>query len=571
METISLSDWLDNHLIKYSLRKDIVVIPSFGRCLIQQEYDHIFKVSAGGEVRFNSLENISFLKADEIDYIVFPFGRRWYYVNVSEDPAEMEFHILRFVGECTEKTAQTFYPLGIHTGYDLLNGSGSLSDWSKKAKFLGYKGLAVCDENTFASSLELQRTAQSEDIKFCFGYSLTIKVGNEQIGVKVYSSTQKGFQNLLRLQKAVAVDNYESKVIDMISLLQCAEGNCIVFDKWTGEWLSNNKNLIQDFIEAFDGWVFFQVDLSEYKADRFDSSLLMSQKLYFDNFYLGGLDYEFNLRPILLQDVYYLDKEDSNTKIILNKIASGASHKQSDAQYLKSFKELYSEFRATFSEKYGDEVFYDMCASTADIMENAVAAYDLSENYAPKYDMSSKEKEKYGTTLNMFHTLIEEGFKRLVPEGEEDLYRERLEYEKYVIESTDNIDYILIQRDEINWALEHGILTGVRGSACGSLLLYLMNITLIDPIKYNLMFERFLLPERGGLEAMETTKLVGTIDSKDWVEIEMEDGQIMKIDNDALLLVERDGERIEVYADELQLDDDIVWDRKDELHYLNLP
>lgn len=571
---VSLKEWLDDHYITYTLRNDLVVIPGFGRCLIQDEYEHIFKTDkATGEVIFNSIENIAFLKGDDINYIVFPFGRRWYYVDINEAPSDQQFHILRWVGNTPEQeTKVDFYPLGIHSGFELLNGSGLMKDWCAKTKWLGYKGLGVADRNTFAASLDLQTSASAKELKYVFGYSLTINMGNEKIGAKIYSHTVQGFRNTLRIQKIVAVDNIETKDIDYITLLNHAEGNVLVFDKLTGNWLANNADddVLDSFISAFDGWVYFQVDTTEYKADRIDSQVLISLKAYFDHFYLGGLEYKKNIRPVLIQDVYYIDKEDWKTKIILNKVDTGAAHEQSDKQYLKTLDELYDEFADLFSDKYSDEVFDDMCEATADIVENAEAFYDLTENYAPKYDMTPEEKEKYGNTLNMFHQLIEKGFKKLVPEGEEAKYRERIEYEKYIIESTDNVDYALITWDELNWAQRHGILTGIgRGSAGGSLLLYLMGITYIDPLKYGLIFERFLLPERGGLAPEDVTKVQPNIESSEYIELTADNGEVYKFDIDAKFRINRNGEMMTVFADELQIDDDILWDRRDELFTIN--
>lgn len=570
VQPVTLQEWLDNHYITYSLRKDVLVIPGFGRCLIQDDYDHIFKQDKDGNVLFNSIENISFLKADDIGYIVFPFGNRWYYVDVQQDPAEMQFQILRYVGDSPKFKHQClFYPLGIHSGYELLNGSGLLKDWCSKVKFYGYGGLSVADRNTMASSLDLQQSATAKELKYCFGYSLTIKIGEDKVGAKLYAATQTGFRNMLRVQKIINVDNIDTRDIDLISLLNHAEGNTLVFDKWSGHWLSHNKGILQDIVKAFDGWVYFQVDTTEYRADRFDSAMLLSLKAYFDNFYLRDLEYVMNVRPVIIQDVYYLDKEDWNTKVILNKIDTGASHEQSYGQYLKTLDELYDEFRAIFSDKYDDDVFYDMCESTADIIENATAAYDLTDNYAPVYNMTPEEKAKYGTVLNMFNQLIEEGFKKLVPEGEEELYRERTEYEKHVIMETDNVSYLLIQRDEVNWARQNGILTGIgRGSAAGCILLYFLGVTGIDPIKYNLIFERFLVPERAGLVAEQTTILAEDIESSDYYEIELENGKLLRLDKDAELLVLRGDEQLRVYADELQKDDCIQFDNRDLLFSL---
>ena len=571
METMTLRDWLDCHYITYSIRKDILVIPEFGRFLIQENYDHIFKQNKDGSAVLNITENPAYLIADEIFYVTFPFGKRWYYVDIRKPAEEQQFNILRYVGPSPKyKHECLFYPLGIHSGYELLNGSGLMKDWCAKAKFLGYEGLSVADRNTLAVSLDLQQSANNVGLRFCFGYSLTIKIGDTRVGAKVYSATQEGFRNLLRIQKIVAVDNEDNKEIEYIDLLNHAAGNTLVFDKLSGGWLAEKWELLVDIKRAFDGWVYFQVDVTEYRADRIDSAVLVSTKAYFDAYYMGDLKYYMNIRPVLIQDTYYLDKEDWKTKIILNKIASGAAHEQSHDQYMKTIDELYDEFRSVFSDKYDDDVFYDMCEATADIIENATASYDLTENYAPKYDMTPEEQKKYGTTLNMFNQLIEEGFKKLVPDGEEEKYRERVEYEKYIIMSTDNVDYCLITWDELNWAQKNGILTGIgRGSAGGSLLLYLLGITKIDPLKYDLIFERFLLPERGGLAPMDVTKIESNIESNEYVEILLRNGQTIRFDKDAEFLVERDGVRSVVYADELEEDDDIIWDRKDELFTLD--
>ncbi len=406
MEAISLNDWLDNHNITYTIRHDLLVIPEFGRCLIQTDYEHIFKTDkTTGEVTFHYQENPTFLKGDDIFYVVFPFGNRWYYIDIRDEPTTIQFHVLRWVGKTPEQeTKVDFYPLGIHTGYELLNGSGLLPDWCAKAKWLGYRGLGVTDKNTLAATLDLQTSATSKELRYIFGYSTILDLGSEKIGVKIYAHTQMGFRNLLRIQKIVAVDNVENKRVGYVELLNLSKGCVLVFDKWCGGWLANqakgDSDCLDSLIQAFDGWVYFQVDVTEYKADRIDSQVLISQKDYFDTFYQGGLNYLKNVRPVLIQDIYYIDHEDWKNKIQLNKVDYGSSHEQSEMQYMKTLDELYDEFAAVFSDKYSDEVFDDMCYATADIVENAEASYDLTENYAPRYDMTPEEKEKYGDTYN---------------------------------------------------------------------------------------------------------------------------------------------------------------------------
>lgn len=566
-----LEKWLEDNHISYNMRGDMLYVKNWGKALIQDMADrqHIFTKNKNGDTVFYATESLEVLKADEIWYIVFQFGNSWYYVDIREE--KVTFHILKYIGCVQEQeTKCLFYPLGIHTGYELLNGSGSLSVWADKAKFLGYGGIGICDENTFAGSLDLQKECEKRGIKYCFGYSLTVQIGLERVGAKIYASSHGGFRNILRIQKAINIDR-EDKLIDFFDLMKFSEGNSIVFDKWSGIWCATHKDDIRVFAKAFDGFIYFQVDLSEYRANRIDEKLLESIKAYFDNFYQGDGVYDCDLLPVLIQDMYYPDADDYKSKIILNKIDVNAAHEVSHKQYMKTLDELFDEFDTMFSNKYDESVFYDMCQSTCDIAESSHCKYDMSENYAPKYDMTDDEVLMYGNVHNMFNSLLEKGFKELVPNDQEDIYRQRLEYEKYVIESTDNIDYFLITRDEINFAQKVGILTGIgRGSAGGCLILYLLHITNIDPIKWGLIFERFLLPERGGLSPEYVTKICDDkIKSNECYALKLENGKEYRFDKDAQFLVKRDGEAISVYADELQENDDILFDNKDMLFTLN--
>lgn len=576
-----LIQWLDANHIAYNVRKDVIFVEGWGKALFQDmsKREHIFKTTNDGDTVFSCVENIDFLKADEIFYVIFKFGNRFYYQDIREE--KPNFQLMKYLGSAKKGDIDCdFYPLGVHTGYELLNGSGSLVNWCKKAKFLGYEGLGIADRCTMAATLDLQREATKLGLRYTFGYSLTIAVGDSKVGAKIYSNTQRGFENMLRIQKAVCVDR-EDGIIDYAQLVRYADGNCLVFDKWSGQWLVENEDKIDGFMDAFEGFVYFQVDTTEFRANRIDEQTLFSIKAFFEHFYKGSffvehdsfeteIRYEHNLRPVLIQDMYYLDADDWMNKVVLNKVDTGAAHEQSYGQYMKTLDELYDEFRALFSEKYGDDVFFDMCESTCEIAENSEAAYDLTENYAPKYIMTEDEIVRYGDTHNMFLQLIEEGFKELVPRGQEEIYRERVEYEKYVIESTDNCDYYLITWDEVNWARKNNILVGVgRGSAGGCVISWLLHITMIDPIKWGLLFERFLLPERGGLEPAEVTKMQPEVMSQDYIELTLENGRTYKFDYDAQFRVKRGDDVIEVYADELREDDDIILDRKDELFTIN--
>lgn len=564
-----LIEWLDRNKIQHNIiDEEVIEIPGMGQLFFEdtEKINSIFRLNPDGELIFNSVEEPQVLMNEGINFIVFKFGNNWYYTDLRKDFA---LNILKYVGVHQEPVHNVeFVNLGVHTPYELLNGSFMPKEWVKKAKYLGHKALGVCDKNTMASLYAFQRDCEAAGINPIFGYSLEITDGVTKFGGKVFVQSQKGLRNLLRIQKAVMVDS-EDKTIYIQELLDHAEGNVFVFDKYSTEWIEANiHEWVEDILKAFDK-VYFQVDLSEYKAERIDIRVLESTKAYFHNVEAVSV-----IKPILLSDCYYLDKDDAKNKIILNKVAEGAAHEQSDDQYFKDVDEHYALFEQLFDANRYDipALFAQCCENTVKVANGAVARFDNTRNYMPEYDMTDEEKAKYGTTHNMFNQLLEEGLQRLVPAEKQEEYRKQMEYEKYIIESTNNVDYLLVQYDTVNFCKRNGILVGCgRGSAAGSLLLYLLGITLIDPIKYDLIFERFLLPERAGLYPAQTTIIGEDIESTKYIEVELEGSHKLLIDVDAQLIVKREGENepIIIYADELQEEDDILFDNKDELFTIN--
>ena len=564
-----LLEWLDANKIQYEILDDEVVnVEGLGKMYYEDTnlISSIFRTDLQNNVKFNATENIETLHDEEIFYIVFKFGDNWYYYDTRK---EFKFNILKYIG--TRKKCehdQPFVNLGVHTPYELLNGSFSIGDWVKKAKYLGQKAIGICDYNTMAGALVLQKECLSAGISPVFGYSLTFTDGVDKVGAKIYCQTQNGLQNLLRIQKAINVDSTD-KIIDLVELLNRGEGNIIVFDKYSSVWLHGIGDKINKFLDSFDD-CYYQLDLSEFKAERIDIRVLESTKYYFDNLYDNG-----TVPPVLISDCYYLDKDDAKNKIILNKIAEGAAHEQSDDQYFKDLDEHWATFEPLFDKDEWEDIediFNYACENTVVIADGAKALFETDRNFMPQYDMTDKEKERWGDRHSMFLGLLKEGFDKLVPEEKKEVYKKRLEHEIYVLEATNNVDYMLVQYDTVNWARENGILVGCgRGSAGGCLVLYLLGITLIDPIKYDLIFERFLLPERAGLYPSDVTVVGDSMESKDYVEVELDNGQTYKIDKDAQLVIKRDGEdnQIVLYADELQEGDDIQFDNRDVLFTLH--
>ena len=564
-----LTTWLDANRIAYrQIDNEVIEIEGFGKLLLA-DLSGVTSIFKGEEndVRFNLMESPDVLMEEGIFYVAFPFGRNWYYFDLREP---FRFNLLKYIGKRQPTRLEIPYVnLGVHTGYELLNGSGELSDWVRKAKYLGHTAMGICDYNTMGGTLNLQKECAAGGLKAVFGYSCLLRHEEQTVELKLYCRSQKGLGNLLRIQKAVMVDS-EEHTLDLRQLLRHAEGNVLVFGKRSGFWLKEHEEVIGKLEEAF-GKLYFQVDLTEYKAERIDAEVLQSVSCYFENF-TDPFTFSFRIEPILICDNYYLDRDDWHNKIVLNKIATGAAHEQSEEQYFKDIDEHFSVVEALFDAKKWDvsALFERMCRATVEIAEGAEAKYETDRNFMPRYDMTDEELVKYSDRHSMFLSLLEEGFKRLVPEGREAIYRKRLEHEVYILESTDNVDYMLVQWDTVNWARANGILVGCgRGSAGGCLALYLLGITLIDPIKYDLLFERFLLPERAGLYPARTTVLAGEMESDEYVELALENGETARFDRDAQLLVVRDEKEMVVYADELKDGDDIVFDHKDFLWTIN--
>lgn len=562
-----LPDWLDNHKIDFQIiDEDVIEIVGFGKMYYEDTtlLKSIFRTDTDNNLKFNAMENIQILQEEGINHIVFKFGDNWYYYDTRE---EFKFNILKYIGKRKpSKHSQPFVNLGVHTPFELLNGSFAVSEWVKKARYLGQNALGICDYNTMAATIILQKECEAAGIRPIFGYSLTFSDGIDSVGAKVYCQTQQGLQNLLRIQKAINVDS-DDHIINIMDLQKYGAGNILVFNKYSSFWLKRIGDNVCQFLNYFDD-CFYQLDLSEFKAERIDIQVLEAAKCYFDYIYETG-----NLPPILITDCYYLDKDDAKNKVILNKIAEGAAHEQSDDQYFKDPDELWAEFSVLFDADKWDvaDIFSWACENSVKIAEGATARFETGVNFMPQYDMTPAEKEKYGNRHQMFLALLEEGFRKLVPAGQEERYRKQMEHEIHVLESTNNVDYMLVQYDTVNYARKNNILVGCgRGSAGGCLVLYLLGITLIDPIQYDLLFERFLLPERAGLYPADVTVVEGRMDSNVYVEIALDNQKTYQIDRDAQLMVKRVGidEPMVVYADELQQGDDIQFDNRDVLFTL---
>lgn len=410
------------------------------------------------------------------DNYVFKFGGIWYWTPRGTE-TQPKFNRLKYIGK-----AKLEFPsipwLGVRGKNEILNGSRDYKDWCRKAKFLGVDVLGICEKNSLAGALQFQEECKANKIKSIIGATYTIfnEKKDQKYDVKVYAKNYDGWQTILSINKAVLVDNYKFISEQQFKSLETSNIHVIV----------DPKSLLFENIDIkFD---FYQYDSVQYSTPQTDISYLNNLKKYIQSSY----------KPILIQDSFYLDKDDAHIKQKLNSI-SGVRELTSNNQYFKSFDEIFDEFDKLFDSS--DELFSKLLDRSKSNLQKLVDSCDFvietGHRHLPKYKMNEEEKKVFKTNRELFDHLIEEGFKKRVPKGKEKEYRERLNIEIDVIEYGDVIDYFLILWDIIKWCKTQNILVGIgRGSAGGALTSYLLEIIQLDPIQYDLLFERFLNKSR---------------------------------------------------------------------------
>jgi DNA polymerase III subunit alpha len=437
----------------------------------------------------------------EIDYLIFTFGQQWYHCkpvlkkdSFNEQRFAVDFQDLKYVGTNTLEYDVVANPLGIHTEYEILNGNG-LKNYIKKAKFFNYTHAGICDKNTLAGTLAWQSEAQKGGIKSIIGETIDVATNynpNEPNTVpityelKLYVATWEGWQNLLQINKRINVDY--RKFIPEAELQQFQQGLIAVVGAQSYLNFTNKKEVLKWLgkFSKFEG-KYFQVDCGEFYAPGDDLKRLQVIQEYLKS----GL--QKLLLPIMLNDIYYCDKEMYIVKDYINKVAKKA-YDYSEDQYFKSYEEIVAQMLPLFR----DEQSADFVNLLGNMIENlnkvceqcGTFEIETGERRFPVYEsLDGIENEE------LFLDIIVKGFKEKVIDAglDENIYMKRLQTELEVIHLGGIVSYFLILWDIIRWAKDNGIRVGTgRGSVCGSLVAYVMDLTDVDPIFHQLLFERFL-------------------------------------------------------------------------------
>lgn len=196
-----------------------------------------------------------------------------------------------------------------------------------------------------------------------------------------------------------------------------------------------------------------------------------------------------NLPLVATGDSHYLTHDDQDAHEILLAVSTGKDVDDADRMTLKDVDLSVAtpeEMKTRFS------AFGEAVENTLRVAENVDLEFELGKNILPKFDIPVKNK----TANEYFVELLDKGFEKKYKSDNQEA-RERLEYEKEVIKKMGFEDYFLIVQDFVNWSKDQGIIVGPgRGSAAGSIIAYILGITNLDPLKYGLLFERFLNPDR---------------------------------------------------------------------------
>ena len=363
---------------------------------------------------------------------------------------------------------------------DILSGSRMYGDWVKKANWLGLESLGICEHNTLAGAMKFQLACKGK-IKSIIGMSITVKNNGEQFRLKLFVKDSIGWLNLLRINKVINIDNEGH--IDYTQLKDLLGGLQVIIDtKFTR--ISHLKGI------NTENW-YYSLEPVEFVSTNADN-----------DFFLGLNEFiKSDMQPVASLCSHYLERGHAFVSEVFNNMANRTTTRFPTKQWFMSEEEYISELQPFFKDIVDADSYALKAINNANKISNTcdfnIPEMSPDNRHLPHYKMKPEEIKKYGNINTMMEALIEDGLKKKVDKSLWKQYRERIALELEVLDIGNVRSYFLILWDIINWSRSQGIIVGIgRGSAAGSLVAYLMDITRVNPIEYNLLFERFLNPGR---------------------------------------------------------------------------
>lgn len=389
-----------------------------------------------------------------------------------------------------------FVHLHIHSEFSLLDGANRIKDLPVRAKELGMKAMAITDHGVMYGVIDFYKACKKEGIKPIIGCEVYVasrtRFDKEAQDKKYYhlillAKNNKGYQNLSKLVSLGFTEGYYYKPrIDLEILEKYHEGIICLSGCLAGAVSQAILNGNIEEAENVAKWhhnVFGEDYYLEIQNNGVKEQVMVNQKII-------QIARRLNIPIVATNDAHYLKKEDAYNHEVLLCIQTVKRITDEDRMRFET-DELYVKSPEEMSEYFKN--FPDAIENTVKIAEKCNVEFEFGHTILPNYDVP----EEYATHYDYFKKLCDDGIKKRYGENPSQEILDRAAYELKIISQMGYVDYYLIVWDYINYAKSVGIPVGPgRGSGAGSILAYAIGITDIDPMKYNLLFERFLNPER---------------------------------------------------------------------------
>lgn len=397
-----------------------------------------------------------------------------------------------------------FVHLHVHTEYSLLDGACRIGKLVKRVSELGQNAVAITDHGVMYGVIDFYRAAKAAGVKPIIGCEVYVApramtdrihgIDNEARHLVLLCENETGYKNLsYMVSKAFLEGFYVKPRVDMELLRQHSKGIIALSACLAGgiprrlrmKDYEGAKQLALEFAEIF-GEEHFYLELQDHgipEQAEINRGLLKLAK-------------DTGLPLVATNDAHYLTREDNYIQDVLMCIQMGKTVETPNRMRFET-QEFYikseDEMRALFPNQP------DAIENTQRIADRCNVEFEFNHYHLPEFVPPDGSD-----SLTYFRKLCNEGFRVRYPDQPPE-YRKRLDYEMNVIETMGYVDYYLIVADFILWAKHEGIPVGPgRGSGAASIAAYCMHITEMDPMKYNLIFERFLNPERVSMPDFDT-------------------------------------------------------------------
>ena len=390
-----------------------------------------------------------------------------------------------------------FVHLHIHSEFSLLDGANRIKDLPVRAKELGMNSIAITDHGVMYGAIDFYKACKKEGVKPIIGCEVYVAprsrlqkepgIDNKYYHLILLAKNNQGYKNLSKLVSLSFIDGYYYKPrIDHEILEQYSEGLVCLSACLAGEVnqaLLNGQTEKAEEVALWHKKVFGEDYYIEIQNNGIREQVLANQKLI-------QLARKLDIPLVATNDAHYLKREDAYNHEVLLCIQTGKRMSDEDRMkfdtdelYVKSPEEMLDYFSA----------FPDAIENTVKIAEKCNVEFEFGHTILPNYDVT----KGYATHYDFLKELCDNGLKKRYGDVLSKEIQDRADYELGIIKKMGYVDYYLIVWDFIHYAKTHGIPVGPgRGSGAGSILAYAIEITDIDPIKYGLLFERFLNPER---------------------------------------------------------------------------